>query len=529
MMFNGRATDNENSMDLANVQADVQMDIQTDAALLLDHCRSRGINLYVKNDELGYHAAKGAMTEEIMSAILMRKNDILSHLTRIDGSRFRVTAASANRAQLFNRFLWKDYSNRLMDVSSANAPHIVMRCTGEMLTDALLKSTELLLERHDVLNSSIETNCGNLYLVCHDRKPAAFCEIVVSGKTAREREAEGYRIANDLVWKEYDLNSGPLYRIFLIRLSAGEYILGVALHHAIGDLVSIGIMFQELISIYGSVVSGTTLRVPSTRFCYMDYLASMESWQANPACMEHIRCWKDKLKSTPATDLQRTRNNSSNGIIPESTAEAKIQLDAGTSRSLKEMAGRLKTTLFTVLLTIYKIALGSMTGREEPVVIVLHAGRFDAGLQGAIGNFALEVAYKTSLAGNPCFTEAVGRVMNTMNEANLHQPVPLDWIRRALSEDGVSFCAPGINFIPGEANHTQNPLEPRQLSFTPPGARHGCHGFSLSCAMEFRGIGGVIEGSMVYRNDLYDESTIREFMNCFIQTVSDVIRFPKRR
>jgi hypothetical protein len=68
-----------------------------------------------------------------------------------------------------------------------------------------------------------------------------------------------------------------------------------------------------------------------------------------------------------------------------------------------------------------------------------------------------------------------------------------------------------------------------RVSFAPPGARHGCHGFPLSCAMEFRCIGDVIEGSMVYRNDLYDESTIREFMNCFIQTVSDVIRFPKRR
>ena len=47
-----------------------------------------------------------------------------------------------------------------------------------------------------------------------------------------------------------------------------------------------------------------------------------------------------------------------------------------------------------------------------------------------------------------------------------------------------------------------------RVNFSPPGAKHGCHGFPLSCAMEFRCIGGVIEGSMVYRNDLCNESTL---------------------
>jgi len=99
-----------------------------------------------------------------MSDIGTRNSGILHHPAHAKEPRFRITAASADRAPLFNRFLWKDYANRIMDVSSANAPHIVRCCTGEMLTDALLKSIELMLERHDVLNSSIEKSGGNLYL-----------------------------------------------------------------------------------------------------------------------------------------------------------------------------------------------------------------------------------------------------------------------------------------------------------------------------------------------------------------------------
>ena len=437
--------------------------------------------------------------------------------------RFRVAAGSADRALLFNRFLWNDYSNRKMDANAANAPHIVMRCTGEMLADPLLRSIEILLERHDVLNSSIEAAGGNLYLVRNTNKTVAFREVTAAGKTAEEIENEAYRIANSFVWEEYDLDNGPLYRVFLIRLSVVEYILGVALHHAIGDLISIGILFQELSSIYGSVMSGTPLRVMPVRLRYMDYLTSMESWSVGAVCEEHIRYWVNKLKSAPVTDLLPNEKRGSNETVSGLTAEKKFQLDAETSRDLKKTAAQLKTTLFTVLLSIYKIAIRRMTGQDEPAIVALHSGRLDAGFQNAIGNFALEVAYKTCLAGNPGFTEVAGRITRAMNEAESRQPVPLDWVRRALAKEDIMFCAPGINFISGAAARNKNPLAPHQLYFTPPGAGQGCHGFQVSCAIEFRDVGDAIKGSLVYMKGLYDESTIHAFMNSFVKTVSDVI------
>ena len=461
------------------------------------------------------------MKEDMMPAIGIQKNDGKNYSTRPEAPRFRVAASSANSAPLFNRFLWKDYPNRIMDVSSANAPHIVMRCAGEMLTNPLLRSIDILLKRHDVLNSSIETAGGILHLVCNAKKTVAFREVTVEGKTAREREDEAYRIADGLVWEEYDLDNGPLYRVFLIRLSAREYILGVALHHAIGDLISIGVMFQELFSIYGSVIGGTALCVPPARLRYMDYLASMESWSAGAACKEHIRHWKYKLKSTPVTDLPSNGNRALNKTISESTSEKKFRIDPDASRDLKKIAVRLKTTLFTILLAIYKIALLRMTGRQELVVVALHAGRLNVDFQNSIGDFALEVAYKTCLAGNPGFAEIVGRITRAMNEAACYQPVPLDWVRRALAEEDIRFSAPGINFISGGSAHARNPLEPRRLKFTPPVVKHGCHGFPVSCAVEFRDDDDVINGSIVYRNDFYDESTILEFINCFTQTLSE--------
>ena len=69
-------------------------------------------------------------------------------------------------------------------------------------------------------------------------------------------------------------------------------------------------------------------------------------------------------------------------------------------------------------------------------------------LMNVIGDFAMEIAYKTDLSGNPDFKEITERVAHKMSEAQSHQPIPLDWVRKALHEEGISFIAPGMSALP---------------------------------------------------------------------------------
>jgi NRPS condensation-like uncharacterized protein len=452
----------------------------------------------------------------------------LSQLARAD-ARFQLTSTSKERAMLFNRFLWKDYTNRVMEASTANSTHIVMRIKGNILTDALLKSITFLLKRHEVLSSSIEMPEGNLYLVHRPKQAPVFQVVVIEGETIDYREKEGMRIASDLIWKEYNLNSGPLYRVFLIRLSMNDYIVGVGLHHAIGDAISVGIFFQEIITVYNSIVTRIPPRLSPVRFGYIDYLASMEIWSTSSSCMEHVNYWKDRLRSTPVTGLLPKERLTFGKSIAVKSAEEKIFFDSDLTRNLKKTSANLKKTLFCVMLTAYKVATWRMTGDEEPVVISLQAGRLNTDFQNIIGNFAMEVAYKTSLKGNPSFTEISKRIEHTMNEAQVHQPIPLDWVRRALADEGISFNAPGMSLLSGDTDESQDVSGSQQLLFPPPGVPHGCHGFPVSCAMEFRDRFGKIEGSMVYRKDIYNELTIKKFLNHFQKVIIEVINDPGKK
>jgi hypothetical protein len=361
------------------------------------------------------------------------------------------------------------------------------------------------------------------------KQEPAFQEIVVKGKTPEQRESEAIRIANELVWQEYNLDKGPLYRVFLIRISFTDYILGVSLHHVIGDAISVGIFIQELMIVYNSVLSSTPPRILPVRFQYMDYLASMEEWAKSPSSIKHIDYWKDTLKSTPFTGLIPDGNHSINRSSTEESAESTIMLDSDLTSGLKLLSVNLRKTLFCVLLSSYYIAIWQMSKKEEVVVVALQAGRINADYQNVIGNFAMEVAYKTNLAGNPSFAEITERVTNTMNEAHLHQPVPLDWVRKALADNDISFNAPGISILTGSSDEKQDDFRPRSIKIEPPGVRHGCHGFPVSCAIEFIDRESLIEGSMVYRTDMYDEETINKFMDCFKDVVIVAIKEPGKR
>ncbi|MBN2419945.1 MAG: hypothetical protein JXL81_11205 [Deltaproteobacteria bacterium] len=497
----------------------------------LEDCLSKGIHLYLKDDELSYRAQKGAMTQDILLSIKDRKPDILQYLKNSEeaNKRFQVTSTTKDRGLLFNRFLWRDYSNRIIEISSANATYSVIRQRGEIFADSLVKSINYILGRHKVLNSAVEICDGNLYLVYKQELEPALQEIIVRGKTPDQRENEAVRIANELVWQEYNLDKGPLYRVFLIRISFSDYILGVGLHHAIGDAISIGVFLQEIMIVYHSVVSSIPPRILPVRFQYMDYLASMEDWAASPAGIRHINYWKDILKSTPFTGLLPDESHSINRSPTGESAEKTIVFDSDVASSLKEMAANLRKTLFCVLLSAYYSAIWRMTGQDELVVVALQAGRINGDFQNVIGNFAMEVAYKTSLAGNPGFAEITERVTSTMNETHSHQPVPLDWVRKALADEGVSFNAPGISILTGSSDEKQDDFRPRSVKIEPPGVRHGCHGFPVSCAIEFIDRSSIIEGSMVYRTDVYDEKTVDKFLDCFHEIVIEVIKEPGKK
>jgi hypothetical protein len=488
----------------------------------VQNCEQLGIHLWPQNGQICYRAKQGAMTQEIITNLKNQKSEILAYLNYLKDSDlpFQMTATSKDRAPFFDRVIWNDYPNRKMPIGVANICHIVIRHKGTMRSDVLINSIKLLLERHKVLNSAIQIHEGILYLTPAEKDSPEFQEFVIKSETMEDREKKAMKIANDFVWKEYDLDQGPLYRVFLIRITETDFILGAGLHHAVGDGISIGILFQELAVIYSSIESNIPCPLPPVKFQFKDFLSSMETWLASPAGNRHTNYWTNLLKSTPETHLVAVEHLPKVVSSQRIGEQGTIDFNESTTNALKEIAARLKTTIFTVLLAVHKVALWRMTDQKDLVIVVIRAGRITADLQTMVGNFALETAYKTNLDGNPSFSELVERLKLTMIEADTHQPIPFDWVRRQLKKEGISFLAPTMGFQPEQANGTEDDSKPQLLKFPLPSILND---FPGTYGILFREGQHGIKGTMMYRKDLYEETTVHAFMNHFRETVSDLI------
>lgn len=496
--------------------------------LFLEDCKRCGIHLENENGELHYRAPKGVLTNDILMILKKRKTEILDLLKPEVGldAQFKLKSTSINRALLFNQVIWKDYSTRKMDICCANACNTVIRNTGDIRPDAIMKSIKILLERHKVLNSAIEISGGNLYLVHRPQMPPAFQEIVVEGDNIESREKEAMKLANEFVWKEYDLDTGPLYRVFFIRISGADYILGAGIHHAIGDAISIGILFNELHILYKSIISNMPSPLHPLRLRFMDYLSCMETWLATPAADGHLQYWIDAFKSTPMTGLLPKDRMPKVCSNPSGGGKAIIEIDSVAVHGLRNLASKFKTTLFAILLAIHKAALWLLTEQDESVIVVINAGRINSDIQPMIGNFASEIGYKTDLSGNPSFPEIIDRLNDTMNEATSHQPIPFDSIRHKLLNIGVYFSAPTMGFFPGKEPPTPN-SGPRRLMFRPPTAPDG--DLPITYGIYFRERPDGIVGEMMYNKDLYDESTVNDFIRYFKDTADILINNPQKK
>src|SRR5262249_4054407 len=94
-----------------------------------------------------------------------------------------------------------------------------------------------------------------------------------------ERDAEVDRISLlEARWR-FDLATGPLLRVRLLRTDEHEHVLLVSAHHSVVDYVSIGLISNELSSLYAAYSRGAESPLADLPIQYADFAV----WQREQA------------------------------------------------------------------------------------------------------------------------------------------------------------------------------------------------------------------------------------------------------
>ncbi|GGU56894.1 non-ribosomal peptide synthetase [Kitasatospora aureofaciens] len=288
-----------------------------------------------------------------------------------------------------------------------------LELTGPVDRDALQGAFADLVARHPVLAARCDLREeGPVLLLAPTAAPALAVLDATPGEVPALARAEAVR--------PFDLAAGPLLRLTLVRTGPERSVLLCTAHHLAVDGWSIGVAVRELAALYAARL-GLAEPPPALELGFADHAADLAAKEAVTERQQQLAYWLERLDGHPGvlnlpTDVPAlTRPAGSGATLPVALAPA-------VTAGLREGAARLRTTPFTLLLTVYAALLGRYAGSDDVVVGVPAANRDRPELEPLVGSLVNTLPVRVDLSGTPSFAELVARTGGAL-AADLGRPL----------------------------------------------------------------------------------------------------------
>ena len=416
----------------------------------------------------------------------------------------------------------------LMDQIEPGSPiyniHVPVRLTAQLDVVALKRTVDELSRRHEVLRTTFAVTDEGPVQVIAAPGPTPMPIIDLSQIDEQRREGELLRLAHDEAALPFDLASGPLLRVRLLRLGPQEHVLLFTLHHIVGDGWSMSVLVKEVAALYSAFSESRLVTLPEPTIQYADFAHWQRRRLDGDVLEELLAYWKDQLRELPSMDLPSDRPRPS--VLSFRGGRQRVVLGEGLTAAIKSLSAQEGTTLFMILLAAFQALLCRYSGQDDIVVGSNIAGRNRKEIEGLIGFFINNLVLRTDLSGNPTFRQLLGRVRDVCLNAYAHQDLPFDLLVEELQPDRSLSHNPLFQVMFNLQNMPASNLELPGLTLTPLNVHTQTSRFDLTLNMW--DAKQVIVGSMEYSTDLFNDGTITHILDYFQMLLEEVTADPDK-
>ena len=433
----------------------------------------------------------------------------------------RGKGARTGPVSFAQRRLW--IIDRLLPGNSGyNVPIVFVTAQAPDLA-ALQRAAAAVIERHEVLRTVFTgADAVPLQQVREPFVPEIWQQDR-SASAAPRQDAE--RTVRDWANRPFDLETGPLIRVGVVKVADDEYLLGLAVHHIACDGWSVVTLLRELDALYREYSTGEPAGLAPLPAQYLDYAV----WQRNRLSPGRLRdlvgYWRGRLDGAPGLlqlPLDHARpvhRQSRGGVQPVSFGEH-------VSRAVTEFAATAQTTPFTVLLACFAALMSRYSGQRDIVVGVPVAGQQRREFENLIGFFVNTLVLRLDLGGEPGLRAAVERAKETVIGAFAHQDLPFEQLVVELQPDRNPTVTPVFqvlfNYQTGEDARVRLPgLRAELLPFDSGVAR-------FDIELHLYTLEGRLSGTWVYDRDLFSAATMTRMSRLLEVLVERAVTGPDR-
>ncbi len=394
-----------------------------------------------------------------------------------------------------------------------------LRLKGRLDIDCLNQCLAILYHRHDALRTVIHTDTRTQQI--EPSQPVTMALVDFSGLSTDAQAAQLATWYRQDSATPYDLPQGPLFRVYGLKLAEDHHILVLSGHHIVLDGWSIGLLLQELCSLYRSTLQGETPALPPV-MQFSEYIQAQTAQSQTESMARSREYWVSQFAhGVPVLELPT--DHSRPALKTYGGGRQTQTIAPALYGPLQQLARQQNCTLFMVLLAVYLLLLHRLSGQTEIIVGVPSSGRSMPDSGGMVGYGAHLLPIYSHYRADESFGEYLARVRYTLISAYEHQQYPFaellsqlqlppDLSRTPLVSATFNLEAP-VQLAPLPELTAE--LSARPIHYAP---------YELHCNLIDLGDRLVLDGD--YNSDLYEGTTLERWLDHFQTLLRGVVSQP---
>ena len=453
-------------------------------------------------------------------------------------------------AQQRQWFLWQ-----LDPRSTAYHIQAALRLKGQLDQHALSAAVAALAERHESLRTRFSAAhegearqhidaSGRLALSLVDVQGLSNTEsntesgaesaaqFDTESNTQADAESRAVDTLQALNAKPFDLSTGPLARLTLIRVAPAEHILALVVHHIVADGLSVQRLVQELGARYAAAVHGTALQLPALPVQYADYSVWQRQWLARGDVEggvreRQLRYWRAQL-GAGGEPLRLPSDFPRQAVMRYRAGQHEFLLPDRLSAALRRASDHTGATLFMRLLAAFQVLLYRYAGQSDLRVGVPVANRGPAQIGDVVGFFVNTLVLRAVLDGRMTLSQAVRQAATATLEGQAHQDLPFEQVVEALRPERSLNHNPLFQVL---FNHLQEDYRPLEEAFGLTVSRQpfAADSAQFELTLDTReDANGQLRASFTYAKALFEPATIERMAAHYVRVLTALAEWPEQ-
>ena len=434
-----------------------------------------------------------------------------------------VSAGQPHPLSFAQERLW--FLEQLEPGNSAYHMTARVRLSGALDVGVLARSFSEVVRRHESLRTVFQSKQGRAAQLVQAKLEVPLKTVDLESSEVRRREEE----VRDLLQQEvdgcFDLESGPLLRVLLLRLGAEEHVMQLTMHHIISDGWSMRVLLGEVATLYRSYVLDQESPLAELKIQYPAYAVWQREWLEGGGVEKQLEYWRKQLSGLEALELPTDHPRPK--VLGHNGRTESLTLSPEMSGDLKKLARRENVTLFMLLLAGFQVLLSRYTNQTDIGLGTPIANRNCEEIEGLIGFFVNTLVMRVNLDANPGFRDVLKQVRQMALGAYAHQDLPLEKLVDDLQPQRDLGQTPlfQVMFLLQEPALPEMEINGLRLSPIAAGQQPAKFDLTLEASQDETGF--LLE--MHYRSELFETATIQRMLGHFKALLHAVAADVKQR